>query len=62
MRCRSCLWYNYNFLDAKYEEGSFCGLHGGREVDPDGPQVQMLRSEGKPDCHFVSKYRQLSLF
>ena len=61
MRCRSCYWYNYNVFSGAYETGSFCGLHGGVTVNPDGPQMRLTRSE-TPDCGYMCKDVQLSLF
>lgn len=56
MRCRRCMWYNYNFIFGKYEDGSFCGLHGCEEVTPDAPQMALMHTE-EPDCGYVPKQR-----
>lgn len=56
MRCRRCMWYNYNFLTDQYEEGSFCGLHGMEDVTPDAPQMALLHTE-EPDCGFTPKQK-----
>ena len=56
MRCRRCIWYNYNFLTKQYEDGSFCGLHGMEDVTPDAPQMAMLHTE-EPECGFYPKQK-----
>ena len=62
MRCRQCLWYNYDFFGHRYEEGkSFCGLHGRTMVDPDGEQVNLLGAD-KKGCGFQSAEIQGTLF
>ena len=62
MRCRECLWYNYDFFGQRYEEGkSFCGLHGRTRVDPDGEQVNLLGAD-KKGCGFQSAEIQGILF
>lgn len=62
MRCRQCLWYNYDFFGHRYEEGkSFCGLHGRTKVDPDGEQVNLLGAD-KTGCGFQSAEIQGTLF
>lgn len=60
MRCRRCMWYNYNFLSRQYEEGSFCGLHGMEEVIPDAPQMALLHTE-EPDCGYYPKQQPIQL-
>ena len=62
MRCRQCLWYNYDFFGHRYEEGkAFCGLHGRTRVDPDGEQVNLLGAD-KKGCGFQSAEIQGALF
>lgn len=62
IRCRQCLWYNYDFFDRRYEEGkSFCGLHGRTSVDPDGVQLNLLGAD-KVGCGFQSSEIQGTLF
>lgn len=60
MRCRTCMWYNYNFISDCYEKGSFCGLHGCAHVVPGGPQQSFLHTK-EPDCGYHSKVVQLTL-
>lgn len=62
IRCRDCLWYNYDFFGHKYEEGkSFCGLHGRTHVDPDGVQLNLLGAD-KIGCGFQPSAIQGILF
>lgn len=62
MRCRQCLWYNYDFFDHKYEDGkSFCGLHGRTNVDPNGEQLNLLGAD-KFGCGYEPIEQQLFLF
>lgn len=62
IRCRDCLWYNYDFFGHRYEEGkSFCGLHGRTHVDPDGDQLNLLGAD-KIGCGFQSVEIQGILF
>lgn len=62
MRCRECLWYNYDFFGHRYEEGkSFCGLHGRTKVDPDGEQMNLLGAD-RTGCDFCPIERQGLLF
>lgn len=60
MRCRRCMWYNYDFIFNEYREGSFCGLHGGEQVTPDAPQMALLHTE-EPDCGFFPKQKIVQL-
>ena len=62
MRCRSCMWFGWDFITGETGTGSFCGLHGRRPVDPDGDQVQMLNRDHDPDCGYAPNERQLELF
>ena len=63
MRCRKCAWFCYDFFDHKYKKGSFCGLHGGTTVDPQGPQANL---DNHGSCGYYPKqhpvYEQLTLF
>lgn len=62
MRCRECMFYNYDFFQRKYDEHtSYCGLHGRRHVDPDGDQMNLLGAD-RFGCGFVPFEIQLNLF
>lgn len=54
------MWYNYDFLNDKYEEGSFCGLHGSIHVVPDAPQMALLHTQ-EPDCGYFPKQQPIQL-
>ena len=56
------MWFGWDFITQTMGHGSFCGLHGGRPVDPDGDQVQMLNRDTEPDCGYAPNERQLELF
>ena len=56
MRCRRCMWYNYDFIFGEDTEGSYCGLHGGEPVIPDAPQMALMHTE-EPDCGFTPKQK-----
>lgn len=60
MRCERCLCYQYNFISGEYERhwGSFCGLHGGTQVDPKGEQMNL---DGKGSCGFIPKVQEVQL-
>ena len=62
MRCLDCYWYKWSFLTGKHTATrSTCGLHGGADVTPGGPQ-QNLNNRGS--CGFLPLHKptQLSLF
>ena len=66
MKCLSCEWYCYNFLDGKYEYsyGPRCGLHGGATVDP-SPRARQMDLNRRGGCGYLRKKEriiQLSLF
>ena len=52
--------YNFDYIKGKYEEGSFCGLHGRVHVEPDTPQIPLLHTE-EPDCGYAPKQRATQL-
>lgn len=59
VKCRRCVWYNYNFLSGLYEVNrSICGLHGSVEVNPDQKQPNL---DGRGGCGFLSKNNPIQL-
>jgi len=55
------MWYNYDFFSQEYRpEGSICGLHGGSEVTPGGPQQNL---DNRGGCGFAPfPVQELTLF
>lgn len=64
MKCKGCTFFNWDFTDDSYDtypEHSYCGLHGGERVDPDGPQMNL---DNRGGCGYWPKMQmtQLELF
>lgn len=57
MRCRKCIWLDYDVFSRSYvihPDGHFCGLHGRSQVIPDSEQANL---DGRGNCGFHSKIK-----